>query len=89
MLKKHALTSIAIEHRLGHVPVEEESIAIAVSAPHRKAAWRAGEECLEIVKEKAEVWKFEVFGDEAEGGEWRENRRTDGEGGVVEVEKKV
>lgn len=65
-------------HRLGTCPIGEESILIAVSAPHRKAAWDAGEECLEMVKEKAEIWKLETF----EGGEgvWRANR--DGQRGV-------
>jgi molybdopterin synthase catalytic subunit len=50
---------------------------IAVSAPHRKAAWLAGEEALEETKDKAEIWKFERF----EGGEgvWRANR--DGKAG--------
>lgn len=45
---------------------------IAVSAPHRKAAWLAGEEALEMTKDRAEIWKLEKF----EGGEgvWRANR---------------
>jgi molybdopterin synthase catalytic subunit len=66
-------------HRLGVVPVGEESILIAVSSPHRQAAWRAGEEALEECKEKVEVWKREEFGGE-EGGVWRANR--DGAAGV-------
>jgi molybdopterin synthase catalytic subunit len=74
---KHELHAIAIVHRLGEVPVGEESIAIAVSSPHRLAAWRAGEECLEEVKAKVEIWKYERFED---GGEWRANR--DGVAGV-------
>lgn len=60
-------------HRLGVVPIGEESIMIAVSSPHRQAAWRAGEEALEECKEKVEVWKKEEFGGE-EGGVWRANR---------------
>lgn len=70
---KHSLTSIAMIHRLGTVPIGEESIYIAVSSPHRQAAWRAGEEALEECKEKVEVWKKEEFGGE-EGGIWRANR---------------
>jgi molybdopterin synthase catalytic subunit len=73
MLEKHSLTSIAMIHRLGVVPVGEESILIAVSSPHRQAAWRAGEEALEECKAKVEVWKKEEFGGE-EGGVWRANR---------------
>jgi molybdopterin synthase catalytic subunit len=77
--EKHSLTSIAMIHRLGVVPVGEESILIAVSSPHRQAAWRAGEEALEECKEKVEVWKKEEFGGE-DGGVWRANR--DGAVGV-------
>ncbi|VBB72917.1 Putative molybdenum cofactor synthesis protein 2 large subunit [Podospora comata] len=71
LLTKHALKGIAIVHRLGTVPIGEESILIAVSSAHRKAAWLAGEEALEECKEKVEVWKREEFED---GGVWRANR---------------
>lgn len=73
MRLKHSLTSIALVHRLGVVPIEEESIHVAVSSPHRQAAWRAGEETLELCKEKVEVWKKEEFGGD-ESGVWRANR---------------
>src|SRR4030081_875718 len=43
----HSLVAISLIHRLGVVPIGEESILIAVSSPHRQAAWRAGEEALE------------------------------------------
>ncbi|KAF4632508.1 hypothetical protein G7Y89_g5619 [Cudoniella acicularis] len=76
--EKHSLTAIAMIHRLGVVPIAEESILIAVSSPHRQAAWKAGEEALEECKEKVEVWKKEEFG--GEGGVWRANR--DGAVGV-------
>ncbi|ROV95409.1 hypothetical protein VMCG_08476 [Cytospora schulzeri] len=71
---KHNLNGIAIVHRLGVVPIGEESVLIAVSSPHRKAAWLAGEECLEEVKARVEVWKLETFADDEEGGVWRANR---------------
>ncbi|TLD22441.1 hypothetical protein PspLS_08144 [Pyricularia sp. CBS 133598] len=72
MKTKHGLKGIAMVHRLGVVPISEDSIVIAVSSPHRQAAWRAGEEALEECKAKVEVWKREEF----EGGEgvWRANR---------------
>ncbi|KAI9733403.1 MAG: Molybdopterin synthase catalytic subunit [Cirrosporium novae-zelandiae] len=75
---KHKLVAIAMIHRLGTVPIGEESILIAVSAPHRQEAWRAGEEALEECKEKAEIWKLEEFGDGE--GVWRANR--DGQAGT-------
>ncbi|QSZ32453.1 hypothetical protein DSL72_002027 [Monilinia vaccinii-corymbosi] len=89
-LQKHSLTSIAMIHRLGVVPIGEESILITVSSPHRQAAWRAGEEALKECKEKVEVWKKEEFGGE-EGGVWRANRdgaiseRVEEEGGNEEA----
>lgn len=61
------------------MPIAEESILIAVSAPHRQAAWRAGEEALERVKERVEIWKLEEFQGEQDGV-WRANR--DGQGDV-------
>ncbi|KAF2709578.1 MoaE-domain-containing protein [Pleomassaria siparia CBS 279.74] len=85
ILSKHDLTKIAIVHKLGECPIGEESILIAVSSPHRQAAWRAGEEALEETKKRAEIWKLERF----EGGDgiWRANR--DGTMGVkVEDGKK-
>ncbi|KAI8675098.1 Molybdopterin synthase catalytic subunit [Fusarium keratoplasticum] len=69
---RHGLRGVAMIHRLGTVPIGEESILIAVSAPHRQAAWRAGEEALEECKSKVEVWKREEF--EGEEGVWRANR---------------
>ena len=76
---KHGLIAISIEHRLGIVPIGEESILIAVAAPHRQAAWRAGEEALEECKAGVEIWKLEEFGGD-DGGVWRANR--DGAEGV-------
>lgn len=75
--EKHSLVGIAITHRLGRVDIGEESILIAISSAHRQASWRAGEECLEEVKAKVEVWKEEWF---ENGGVWRANR--DGQAGV-------
>lgn len=72
MTTKHGLKGIAMVHRLGTVPIGEESILIALSSPHRQAAWRAGEEALEECKAKVEVWKREEF--EGEDGVWRANR---------------
>ena len=70
---KHSCTAISMVHRLGVVPIAEESILIAVSSPHRQAAWKAGEEALEECKAKVEVWKLEELGGD-EGGVWRANQ---------------
>src|SRR5262249_3854106 len=64
--KKHGLEKVAIVHRLGEVKVEEESIAVAVSSPHRASGWKGAEEILERVKARAEIWKREWFADTGE-----------------------
>jgi molybdopterin synthase catalytic subunit len=76
-----SLEKVHIAHRLGVVEVEEESIAVAVSAGHRGPAWKGAEEILEKCKERVEVWKMEVFEGEAEGsGEWRANKDSNMDG---------
>lgn len=75
---KWELLGAACFHRLGRVPVGEESILIAVSSAHRKAAWEAGEWILEEAKRKTEVWKLETF-KEPEGdvsSVWKANHDT-------------
>ena len=88
--EEFGLVKVCIVHRLGVVEVGEDSIAIAVSAQHRTAAWRAGEMALERCKERAEIWKREDFEDEGEGdGVWRANKERDGEGKVRVEDKEV
>jgi len=73
---KHHLEAICMIHRLGDVPIGEESILIAVSTPHRKAAWLAGEEALELCKERVEVWKLERLAGTGHGGEDEDGQAT-------------
>lgn len=65
-----SVTGIAIVHRVGRVEIGEVSVAIAVSAPHRRAALEACAHGIERLKATLPVWKKEVFTD---GSEWREN----------------
>jgi len=65
---------VAIEHRLGIVPVREPSIVIAVSAPHRRQAFEICEWILEEVKLKAQIWKREHYeGEPEENAQWKAN----------------
>jgi molybdopterin synthase catalytic subunit len=68
------LFGVAVTHRLGRVPIGEESILIAVSAGHRKEAWEAAEWILEEVKRKTEIWKKEVYEDPNDEPQWKANR---------------
>jgi molybdopterin synthase catalytic subunit len=55
------ITRIAIRHRLGLVNVGEASVAIAVSAPHRSAAFAACRFAIDRLKETVPIWKKEHF----------------------------
>jgi molybdopterin synthase catalytic subunit len=77
------LGRIAIVHRTGRLGVGETSVAIAVSAPHRRAALDACREAIERVKAELPVWKKEFF----EGGAvWRENDARSGVAPPAETE---
>ena len=60
----------ALVHRLGEVPAGEPSVVIAVSSPHRPAAYEASRTALERLKAEVPIWKREHYAD----GEavWRE-----------------
>jgi molybdopterin synthase catalytic subunit len=55
----HGLCSAAAEHRTGVVPLSEASVAIAVSAPHREAAFAGCREIIDQIKALAPIWKKE------------------------------
>jgi molybdopterin synthase catalytic subunit len=69
--EKWAIDDIAIVHRVGHLEVGERAVAIAVGAPHRKAAFEACAYAIDRLKEIVPIWKKEVW----EGGEaWIDDR---------------
>lgn len=54
---------LAVRHRLGLVPTEEASIAIAAAAPHRAEAFEACRYVIEQVKKRLPIWKKELRAD--------------------------
>ena len=62
-LERHGLCAVAVEHRIGAVPLSEASVLIAVTAPHRAEAFAGGREVIDEVKARAPIWKREE-------GEW-------------------
>ena len=54
---------IAIEHRVGHLPLGEISVAIAVSSAHRGEAFEAGRFLIDRLKEIVPIWKKENWSD--------------------------
>lgn len=61
--RRWPLTGCAIVHRLGHMPVGQISVAIAAGAPHRRAAFEAGQWLIDRVKEVVPIWKQENYAD--------------------------
>ena len=55
------LGRIAIWHREGRVLLSESSVVVAVSAPHRGAAFNACEFAIDTLKESVPIWKKEFF----------------------------
>jgi molybdopterin synthase catalytic subunit len=54
---------LAILHRIGRVDIEEPSVVIAVSTPHRKEAFQACEWLIDALKSEVAIWKKEVWSD--------------------------
>jgi len=68
--KRWNIQKISIVHRIGVVPVMEASVAIAVSAAHRKEAFEACRYAIDELKKRVPIWKKEIFDD---GEVWVEN----------------
>lgn len=69
--RDHGAGRVAIVHRTGHLSLGETAVAIAVSAPHRPAAFEACRWLIDTLKERVPIWKREQFTD---GGEWVSDR---------------
>jgi molybdopterin synthase catalytic subunit/molybdopterin converting factor small subunit len=60
--KRHGLCAVALEHRVGTVPMSEPSVLVAASAPHRGEAFAGARALIDRVKAEAPIWKVEVDG---------------------------
>jgi len=54
---------IAIHHAEGDLKIGDVPVIIAVSATHRKAAFKACQFAIDTLKEKVPIWKKEYFTD--------------------------
>lgn len=61
--RKWPIVECAIVHRLGHLKLGEASVAIAVSSPHRRDAFEAGQWLIDRLKEIVPIWKKENWAD--------------------------
>jgi molybdopterin synthase catalytic subunit len=63
--EKFGIHRLAIAHRLGRLEIGETSVFIAVSAPHRPAAFDACRYAIDTLKKTVPIWKKEYFVDGA------------------------
>lgn len=63
MHRRFAIRRVALAHRLGRLEIGESSVLIAVSAPHRSAAFEACRFAIESLKHSVPIWKKEHFAD--------------------------
>lgn len=71
----HAVTHVAMVHRLGRMLIGETSVAVIVTAPHRRAAFEAALDGINRLKKLVPIWKKEHFvdGEVWVEGEWDRN----------------
>jgi MoaE-MoaD fusion protein len=69
MRSRYNIHRFAIVHRLGRLEVGDTSVFIAVSAPHRAAAFDACRYAIDTLKRTVPIWKKEFF---AGGAVWAE-----------------
>ncbi len=63
---------VAISHRIGRLEISDIAVAIAVSSPHRPAAYEANRYAIERIKEMVPIWKKEHWED---GEAWIGNQK--------------
>jgi len=63
--EKYRIHRVAMVHRLGRLEIGETSVFIAVSAPHRAAAFDACRFAIDTLKRTVPIWKKEYFEDGA------------------------
>lgn len=57
---KWKIGEVALIHRLGRLEVGEISVGIAVSSPHRAAAFAACQHAIDRLKEVVPIWKKDL-----------------------------
>jgi molybdopterin synthase catalytic subunit len=67
--RKFAVDRVGIIHRVGRLEIGESSVAIIVSAAHRRAAFEACHYAIDRLKQTVPIWKKEFF---ADGAVWAE-----------------
>jgi molybdopterin synthase catalytic subunit len=61
--QKWGILHVSIHHRVGVLEIGEIPVIIAVSTPHRQAAFEACQYAIDTLKETVPIWKKEIFED--------------------------
>jgi molybdopterin synthase catalytic subunit len=67
--RRWPVREVRIVHRLGRLEKGEASVAVAVTAPHRGAAFEACRYAIDTLKVTVPIWKKEFY---ADGAVWLE-----------------
>lgn len=62
-LERFDITAAALVHRLGALDIGATSVAVAIAAPHRAAAFEACRFAIDTLKRTVPIWKKETFED--------------------------
>ncbi|MBI4447219.1 MAG: molybdenum cofactor biosynthesis protein MoaE [Acidobacteria bacterium] len=62
-LRRWPLVNVAIVHRIGRMEIGDCSVFIAVSSPHREAAFEACRFVIDTLKVTVPIWKKEFYED--------------------------
>ncbi|MEV7087169.1 molybdenum cofactor biosynthesis protein MoaE [Streptomyces sp. NPDC093085] len=65
---RHPVRALAAVHRVGDLAVGDLAVVVAVSCPHRAAAFEACRELIDDLKHEVPIWKHQKFSDGTE--EW-------------------
>jgi MoaE-MoaD fusion protein len=71
--RKFAIDRVGMIHRLGRLEIGETSVAIIVTAAHRRAAFEACQYAIDRLKQVVPIWKKEYFED---GAVWAEGESS-------------
>ncbi len=67
-IEKFGVKEVFIHHKLGVVPVGQQSFLVVVFGGHREETFRACRYAVDETKKRAPIWKKEVFS--SGKGEW-------------------
>lgn len=65
IFERWGIRNVAVQHRYGLLQIGETSVVIAVSSPHRDAAFEACRYAIERIKMIVPIWKREIYEDGA------------------------